>query len=378
MGRASAYPSAESPKLTGLRPDFSANTPQILVEVDRDRASQLQISLEDVFNTLQIFLGSAYVNDFNQFERAYRVYVQADRQFRSNPEDIKKLYVRSNPTDGSAGSMIPLSSLVKITQTNGPSIINHYNLFRSVEINGSPVPGSSSGQAIRAMEAVAQETLPKGFGYEWSGLSLEEIDSGGSTLFIFALAVIFVFLTLAAQYESLVDPIIILLTVPLAILGALIAVILRGTANDVYTQIGFVMLVGMSSKNAVLIVEFANELREQGMTIAQAVLEACQERLRPILMTAIATIVGALPLMIATGAGAAARQSLGTAIVGGMCIATVLSLFLVPVLYIVIKSMEERGKPHKHAVLVDETLDGHGSDQSTKAAASRSLDKDRL
>ncbi len=378
MGRAATYPSAENPKLTGLRPNFSANTPQILVEVDRDRASQLQVSLEDVFNTLQIFLGSAYVNDFNQFDRAYRVYVQADRQFRSNPEDIKKLYVRSNPTDGSVGRMIPLGSLVKITQTNGPSIINHYNLFRSVEVNGSAAPGSSSGQAISAMEAVAQETLPKGFGYEWSGLSLEEIDSGGSALFIFGLAVIFVFLTLAAQYESFVDPIIIMLTVPLAILGALVAVTLRGTANDVYTQIGLVMLVGMASKNAILIVEFANQLLEEGKTIAQSALEACQERLRPILMTAISTVVGALPLMIATGAGAAARQSLGTAIVGGMCIATVLSLFLVPVLYIVIKSMEARARPKHHSVLVNETSDSNGGGQSPKPAASRSLDKDRL
>lgn len=390
MGRASTYPSPEKPTLTGLRPDFSANTPQILVEVNRDRASQLQVSVEDIFNTLQIFLGSAYVNDFNQFDRAYRVYVQADRQFRSNPEDIRKLYVRSNPTDGSPGEMIPLGSLVKITQTNGPSIINHYNLFRSVQINGSPVPGASSGQALNAMEAVAQETLPRGFGYEWSGLSLEEIESGGAALLIFGLAVVFVFLTLAAQYESFVDPIIIMLTVPLAILGALVAVLLRGTANDVYTQIGLVMLVGMASKNAILIVEFANQLREEGMTIAQSALEACQERLRPILMTAISTIVGALPLMIATGAGAAARQSLGTAIVGGMCVATVLSLFLVPVLYIVIKSMVDRGRPHPRPALADGDVggdgnghgtdhkdghrDGYGDGRSPKVPASRSSD----
>jgi HAE1 family hydrophobic/amphiphilic exporter-1 len=379
LGRASAYPSANSPILAGLRPNFSANTPQLLVEVNRDRANQLQVSLQDIFNTLQILLGSAYVNDFNQFNRAYRVYVQADSQFRSNPEDINKLYVRSSPTDGSAGQMIPLSSLVRISQTNGPSIINHYNLLRSVEINGSSAPGSSSGQAIAAMEAIAQETLPKGFGYQWSGLSLEEIESGGAALFIFGLAVIFVFLTLAAQYESFVDPVIIMLTVPLAILGALTAVFIRGTANDVYTQIGFVMLVGMASKNAILIVEFANQLRDEGMSIAQSALEACQERLRPILMTAISTIVGALPLMIATGAGAAARQSLGTAIVGGMCIATVLSLFLVPVLYIVIKSMESRYKDKHRPVLVDDALDGHGhvsKVELTKTGVGRSSDSE--
>jgi hydrophobic/amphiphilic exporter-1 (mainly G- bacteria), HAE1 family len=334
MKRASTYPNPQSPQVTGLRPTFNANTPQITVEVDRIRASQLQVSLEDVFNTLQILLGSTYVNDFNQFQRAYRVYVQADSQFRSNPEDIKRLYVRSQ-----SGKMISLSNLVRISQTIGPSIISHYNLFRSVELNGAASPGVSSGQAIAAMEAVAKETLPKGFGYEWSGLSLEEIQSGNSALFIFGLGIVFVFLTLAAQYENYTDPIIIMLTVPLAILGALVAVWLKGTPQDVYTQIGFVMLVGMASKNSILIVEFANHLYAEGKSLTTAVVEAGRERLRPILMTAIATIVGAVPLLIATGPGAAARQSLGTAIVGGMCVATVLNLFIVPVLYVVIKSL---------------------------------------
>ncbi|MGV0023573.1 efflux RND transporter permease subunit, partial [Phormidesmis priestleyi] len=365
LGRATTYPSAQSPELTGLRPNFSANTPQISVEVDRVRASQLQVSLQDIFNTLQIFLGSAYVNDFNQFDRAYRVYVQADSQFRANPDDIKRLYVRSAGVNGAPGKMIPLGNLVKVTQTIGPSIINHYNLFRSVEINGAAAPGSSSGQAISAMEAVASETLPKGFGYEWSGLSLEEIESGGAAVFIFALGITFVFLTLAAQYESYIDPLIIMLTVPLAILGALVAILLKGTANDVYTQIGFVMLIGMASKNAILIVEFANQLREQGSSIAQSVIEACRERLRPILMTAISTVMGAVPLVLATGPGAAARQSLGAAIVGGMCIATVLSLFIVPVLYVVIKSAEGRirklPQPAPASASFDGSLDGHDS-----------------
>lgn len=335
LNRASAYPSAENPQLTGLRPTFNANTPQISVEVDRTKASQLQVSLQDIFNTLQIYLGSAYVNDFNQFERAYRVYVQADSQFRSNPEAIKRLYVRSQ-----TGKMIPLGNLVTVTQTIGPSIINHYNLSRSVEINGSAGMGVSSGQAIAAMQTVAKETLPRGFGFEWSGISLEEVQSGGAATVIFALGIVFVYLTLAAQYESYVDPLIILLTVPLAILGALGAVALKGNANDVYTQIGLVMLIGMASKNAILIVEFANQLCAEGMSLTKAVTEACRQRLRPILMTAISTIVGAVPLLLATGAGAAARQSLGTAIVGGMAVATLLSLFVVPVLYIVIKSAE--------------------------------------
>jgi len=359
LGRASAYPSATNPQLTGLRPTFNANTPQISVEVDRTRTNQLQVAPEDVFNTLQIFLGSRYVNDFNQFERTYRVYVQADSKFRSNPDDIKRLYVRSQ-----TGRMIPLANLVTIKQTIGPSIINHYNLFRSVEINGSASPGVSSGQAIKAMEAVAKETLPKGFGYEWSGLSLEEIQAGGSAFFIFALGIVFVFLTLAAQYESFIDPFIIMLTVPLAILGALIAILLRGTANDVYTQIGFVMLIGMASKNAILIVEFANQMYEQGLSVTKAVLEASRERLRPILMTAIATIVGAIPLVIATGPGAAARQSLGTAVVGGMCVATVLSLFVIPVLYIVIKTLEDRFRASRKPALTEGPPDIPNGDSS--------------
>lgn len=367
LNRAKTYPSAQSPQLTGLRPNFNANTPQIAVEVDRLRANQLQVSIEDIFNTLQIFLGSSYVNDFNQFNRAYRVYVQADQQFRSNPDDIKKLYVRSQ-----TGQMIPMGNLVKVTQTIGPSNIAHYNLFRSIEINGAPAPGVSSGQAITAMEAIAKETLPRGFGYEWSGLSLEEIQSGGAAIFIFGLGIVFVFLTLAAQYESYIDPLIIMLTVPLAILGALVAVLLKGTANDVYTQIGFVMLIGMASKNAILIVEFANQQLAEGLSIAKSIVEACKERLRPILMTAISTIVGAIPLALATGPGAAARQSLGTAIVGGMAMATVLSLFIVPVLYIVIKSFEMRFRQRRTPVLVEGSLDGAQHEHHEDVVASAS------
>ncbi|MBD2035945.1 efflux RND transporter permease subunit [Leptolyngbya sp. FACHB-321] len=368
MGRAATYPSADKPLLAGLRPTFNANTPQISVEVDRTRANQLQVPLQDIFNTLQTSLGSTYVNDFNQFERTYRVYVQADQQFRSNPEDIKRLYVRSQ-----TGRMIPLSNLVTITQTIGPSIITHYNLYRSVEITGAGAPGVSSGQALQAMEAVAKETLPRGFGYQWSGLSLEEIESGGSAIFIFALGVVFVYLTLAAQYESYIDPFIILLTVPLAILGALVAILLNGTANDVYTQIGFVMLIGMASKNGILIVEFANQLYEEGWSITKAAVEASQERLRPILMTAISAIVGAVPLLIATGAGAAARRSLGAATVGGMCVATVLSLFVVPILYIVIKTAEARYRrgPYKPASASGPDTEPDSSTPTSKEATSK-------
>jgi HAE1 family hydrophobic/amphiphilic exporter-1 len=283
--------------------------------------------------------------------------VQADAQFRSNPEDINKIYVRSQ-----SGEMIPLSNLVTVTQTIGPSSINHHNLFRSVQITGNTAPGVSSGQAISIMGNVAKETLPNGFGYEWAGLSLEEIEAGGSAIFIFALGIIFVFLVLAAQYENYIDPIIIMLTVPLAVLGALGAVYLRSFlnpsfANDVYTQIGLVMLIGMASKNAIIIVEFANQLRDQGLSITKAVIESAQERLRPILMTAFSTIIGIFPLAIATGAGAAARKSLGTAVLGGMFVATLLSLFIVPVLYIVIKNIVERNFSKKVEVVVPEEVE---------------------
>ena len=368
LGKASTYTGSTDPKaptkLVGLRPDFSGNTPQLSVEVDRAKASSLQVSLQDIFSSLQTFLGSRYVNDFNQFGRTYRVYVQADKDFRSSPEDINKLYVRS-----ATGKMIPLANLVTVTPTIAPSIINHYNLFRSSLISGNTSPGVSSGQAIQIMENAAKETLPQGFGFEWSGLTLEEIGSGGQAYIIFGLGLVFVFLVLAAQYENYIDPTIIMLSVPLAIFGALLAVMMRGMANDIYTQIGFVMLIGLASKNAILIVEFANQLRATGLSIAQAVVEASQQRLRPILMTALSTIIGIVPLAIASGAGAASRQSLGTAVIGGMCVATVLSLFVVPVLYITIKTMQERwrGGLYKPALAGGAQLDSQLDNQRDEA-----------
>jgi HAE1 family hydrophobic/amphiphilic exporter-1 len=327
---------------TGLQQVFStfaANTPQLLVEVDRNQAKALQVSIDDIFNSLQTLLGSQYVNDFTLQQRNYRVYVQADSQFRSNPEDVNKLYVRS-----AQNQMIPLSNLVKITSTTGAQTINHYNLFRSIELSGSPAPGKSSGQAIQAMQQIAGRVLSPGLGYEWSGTSAEELESGGQAPIIFGLGLLFVFLVLAAQYENFIDPLIIMLAVPLAIMGALLAQMMRGFANDVYCQIGLVMLIGLASKNSILIVEFANQLREQGLSITKAAIEASEQRLRPILMTALSTLIGIFPLVIATGAGAATRQSLGTAVFGGMLIATFLSLFVVPILYIVIKMLTERFK----------------------------------
>ncbi|MFN6535726.1 MAG: efflux RND transporter permease subunit [Nostoc sp. EkiNYC01] len=347
LGRAN-----QTPGLQAVFSTFAADTPQLLVEVDRNKAKALQVSIDDIFSTLQTALGSQYVNDFNLQQRNYRVYIQADRQFRSNPKDIGKLYVRSQKNQ-----MIPLSNLVKVTPTVGAQTINHYNLFRSIEINGAAAPGSSSGDAIKAMEQVAKAVLPAGFGYEWSGTALEEIDSGSLAPLIFGLGLVFVFLVLAAQYENYIDPFIILLSVPLAIFGALIAQSLRGFSNDVYCQIGLLMLIGLASKNGILIVEFANQLREQGLSITKAVIEASQERLRPILMTGFSTLLGIYPLVVATGAGAGSRQSLGTAVFGGMLIATFLSLFIVPILYIVIKETTERFiKPKRHQEL--QSIDG--------------------
>jgi HAE1 family hydrophobic/amphiphilic exporter-1 len=327
----------QTPGLQGVFSTYTANAPQLLIEVDREKAEALQVPVRDIFSTLQTFVGSRYVNDFNAFGRTYRVYVQADQQFRANPEDIGQLYVRSG-----RGEMISLSSLVKVRPTTGPQTINHYNLYRSIEINGAAAPGFSSGQAIEAMKNLAATVLPKNMSYEWSGITLEELESGGQAPIIFGLGIFFVFLVLAAQYNNFVDPLIILLSVPLAVLGALLAQSWRGLYNDVYCQVGLVMLIGLASKNAILIVEFANQLREEGFSITKAAVTASGERLRPILMTAISTLLGIWPLAVATGAGSASRQSLGTAVFGGMFVATFLSLFVVPILYIVISQIRLR------------------------------------
>ncbi|QDZ40301.1 efflux RND transporter permease subunit [Euhalothece natronophila Z-M001] len=326
----------QHPDIAGAFSQFSADSNILELDVDRDRAQALQVDMSEIFSTLQTYLGSQYVNDFTLNRRNYRVYVQADEEFRRNPQQINEIYVRSNNNE-----MIPLGNLVSINSTTGAQTINHYNTFRSIEINGEAAPGSSSGEAIAAMEAVAEETLAPGLGFEWSGISLEEIEAAGQAPLIFGLGLAFVFLVLAAQYESYIDPIIIMLSVPLAVLGALTAQSLRGLENDVYTQVGLVMLIGLASKNSILIVEFANQLREEGVKITKAAIEAAQKRMRPIIMTAISTLSSIFPLVIATGAGAASRQSLGTAVFGGMFVATFLSLFIVPILYIVIKNLGE-------------------------------------
>jgi len=324
----------QSGTLTGLFTSFTANDPQYLVKIDREKAKSLQVPFTQITDALQVYMGSVYVNDFDFNNRSYRVYVQADGRFRSQPKDISQYYLKSDK-----GPLIPLDNFVKVEQTANPQVISHFNLFRSAEINGSPTPGRSSGQAIADMEALAKKSLPNGMTYEWSGLSLEEIQSGGKALILFALGLAFVYLTLAAQYESFVLPFIVLLAVPVALLGAVGALALRGIDNNVYCQIGLVMLIGLSSKNAILIVEFAEQLRAQGRTIVQAAVEAAKIRLRPILMTSLAFILGVVPLVFATGAGKAGRVSVGTTVFGGMIAATSLNLIFIPLLYAVVRTL---------------------------------------
>ena len=329
----------QSGKVTGLFTAFTANDPQVLVKIDREKAKSLQVPFSQVTDALEVFMGSVYVNDFDFNNRSYRVYLQADQKFRSEAKDMRGYYLRSD-----AGKMVPLDNIVQIEQTANPQVITHFNLFRSAEIDGSAMAGLSSGQGLAAMEEIAKKVLPRGMTFEWSGLSLEEIESGGKAAILFGLGLIFVYLTLAAQYESYVLPFIILLGVPVALLGALGAIALRGLSNDVYAQIGLVMLIGLSSKNAILIVEFAEQLQDEGLSTIDAAIEAARIRLRPILMTSLAFILGVVPLMVATGAGAAGRVSVGTTVFGGMIAATTLNLLFIPMLYVVVRSIVPRKK----------------------------------
>ena len=329
-----------SKDVVGLFTSFTSNDPQYLVRIDREKAKSLQVPFTQVTDTLQGYMGSVYVNDFDFNNRSYRVYVQAEMKFRSEPKDISEYYVRSD-----TGKMIPLGNLVTIEQTANPQVISHYNLFRSAEINGSAAPGKSTGDGIAAMEALAGKVLPNGMSFEWSGLSREEIESGGKALILFALGLVVVYLTLAAQYESYILPFIVLLAVPVALLGAIGAQALRGLQDDVYCQIGLVMLIGLASKNAILIVEFAEQLRAQGITVIESAVEAARIRLRPILMTSLAFILGVVPLVLARGAGRAGRISVGTTVFGGMIAATTLNLLFIPVLYVIVRNVVSGAKP---------------------------------
>ncbi|MDE2572427.1 MAG: efflux RND transporter permease subunit, partial [bacterium] len=322
------------PDLSSVFTTFRVDSPQLLLNVDRNKAKALGVSLNDLFGTLQVNLGSLYVNDFNYLNRSYRVYVQADAPYRDRIASLGDLYVRS-----AKGGIVPVTELASPALTKTAPVITHYNLYRSVEINGQPAPGKGSGQAITEMEHLAQKIDPAGVSYEWSGISLDELEAGSLTVLIFALGVVFVFLVLAAQYESFLDPLIVLLSVPAALLGALLLLGVRHIPSDAYAQVGYVMLIGLASKNAILIVEFANEQLRAGADLVSAASRAAQTRLRPILMTSIAFVVAVLPLVFATGAGANARHSLGTVVCGGMILATFLNLAITPVIYVVIKAI---------------------------------------
>ncbi|HVY79765.1 MAG TPA: efflux RND transporter permease subunit, partial [Steroidobacteraceae bacterium] len=314
------------------------NVPQLKVNIDRIKAKQQDVKLSDIFQTMQVYLGSLYVNDFNRFGRTYQVVAQADARFRAQKEDILKLKTRN-----AHGDMVPLGALVTIEETFGPDVVSHYNGFASADVNGGPAPGYSSGQAEAAITKILNETLPRGMTYEWTDLSYQQKVSGDTSTLVFGLCVVFVFLVLAAQYESLSLPLAIVLIVPMTLLAAITGVLLTHGDNNIFTQIGLVVLVGLASKNAILIVEFAKHLEEdRGMDPKHAVLEAARLRLRPILMTSIAFIAGVVPLVLARGAGAEIRHALGVVVFFGMIGVTLFGLLLTPVFYVLVRRLGKR------------------------------------
>jgi multidrug efflux pump len=335
----------KDPRVQGVISSFRAGVPQLFVDVDRVKAKAMRVSLGEVFDTLQIYLGSLYVNDFNMFGRTYQVTAQADAQFRRQPEDIRNLKTRNQ-----SGDMLPIGTLVDVRNTTGPDKIVRYNMFPSAELSGSATPGTSSGEAIAAMEQLANRTLPASMGFEWTELTLQEILAGNTAVFIFPLCVLFVFLTLAAQYESWSLPLAIILIVPMCLLSAIGGVWLRHMDNNIFTQIGFVVLVGLACKNAILIIQFAKQRQDEGLDRKSAAIEASRLRLRPILMTSFAFIFGVIPLVLARGAGAEMRRAIGTAVFSGMLGVTLFGIFLTPVFYVVIRRITEwRHGPSPHS-----------------------------
>jgi HAE1 family hydrophobic/amphiphilic exporter-1 len=343
--------------LAGLNSTFRVDVPQLFAEVDRTKAKTLGVPLEEVFGALQAYLGSAYVNDFNKFGRTWQVKVQAENKYRIKPEDIRRLEVRNDK-----GEMVPLGTLIDVEQTVGPQTILRYNLYPTASITGSAAPGFSSGQALNLMEQLAREKLPTSMGFEWTGMSFQEKQVGSEAIFIFALAIVLVFLVLSAQYESWTSPAAVIMVVPLAVLGTVIAVMMKGADNNVYTQIGITLLIALASKNAILIVEFAMAEQAKGKSIIDAAVDAAKLRFRPILMTAISSIAGFMPLVVAAGAGAASQQAIGTAVVGGMVAATIMSVTFTPVFYVVMKRLSERGSKSSEEFPVPDT--GETPDQT--------------
>ncbi|MHC8377186.1 efflux RND transporter permease subunit [Pseudomonas sp. MDT1-16] len=332
------------PELAALFTSYTVNVPQVDAAIDREKAKTHGVAVSDIFDTLQIYLGSLYANDFNRFGRTYQVNVQAEQQFRLEPDQIGQLKVRNNK-----GEMIPLATFIKVSDTSGPDRVMHYNGFITAEINGAAAPGYSSGQAEKAIEKLLKEELPNGMTYEWTDLTYQQILSGNTALFVFPLCVLLAFLVLAAQYESWSLPLAVILIVPMTLLSAITGVIASGGDNNIFTQIGLIVLVGLACKNAILIVEFAKDKQEEGMSPLAAVLEACRLRLRPILMTSFAFIMGVVPLVFSSGAGAEMRHAMGVAVFSGMLGVTFFGLLLTPVFYVLIRNFVERGEARKAA-----------------------------
>ena len=339
---------AKAPELAGVFSSYQINTPQLFADLDRTKAEQLGVSVQDVFDTMQIYLGSLYINDFNKFGRTYEVIAQADQDYRSVPDDILKLKIRN-----AAGDMVPLGAMVRLNDATGPESAMRYNAYRSADLNGGAAPGYSTGQAQGAITRILKETLPKGIYFEWTELTYQQILAGNTALIVFPICVLLVYLVLAAKYESLFLPLAVVLIVPLCLLSAICGVWISQGDDNIFTQIGLFVLVGLACKNAILIVEFARELEADGRKTLAAAIEAARLRLRPILMTSFAFIMGVLPLVFSEGAGAEMRRAMGVAVFSGMLGVTLFGLFLTPVFYVILRTLEKRitgrTRPLKHS-----------------------------
>jgi multidrug efflux pump subunit AcrB len=329
---------SKRPEIGRLVTTFQPTTPQVNIQLDREKARALGVKVDSVFQTLQAYLSGLYVNDFVRFGRVFKVFLQAEPEFTHQPDQIGKFYVRNQD-----GNMVPLDTLVDVKQISGPNFVSRFNLYLAAEIMGAPAPGYSSAQALTAIEEVAK-SMPREFGFDWSGLTLQQKKSEGEAGVIFGMAILFVFLLLAAQYESWSLPFAVLLCTPLVVLGTFVGLVSRNFENNVYAQVGLVMLIGLAAKNAILIVEFAKLRRAEGKSLVEAALEGAKLRLRPILMTSFAFILGCVPLMLASGSGAASRGVMGTAVVFGMTIATLIGIFVIPVCYVFVEGLAGWGR----------------------------------